>query len=126
MFADDSNCFITEKSLPCLKSLVEESLRNIYDWSKANSLSLNVKKTNLIIFRPKRKNIDPVEFKFYNETIIPTTQLKFLGVTLNENLDFSLHIEEASKKVSKIIGIINRNGYIFPFKIKLLLYYALV
>ena len=122
MFAHDSSCFITQESLPCLKLLVEESLRNIYDWSKANNLSLNVKKTNLMLFKPKRKNIDTVQFKLYNETITPVAQLNFLGVLLDENLDFTLHIKGIAKKIAKIIGIINKNRYIFPFRIKLILY----
>ena len=51
---------------------------------------------------------------------------KFLGVTLDENLTWTLHIQNISNKVSKAIGIIHRLKNIVPFKTLLILYNILI
>ena len=40
-----------------LKTLVSRELGNVNEWLKANKLSLNTKKSNVVIFRPQQKNI---------------------------------------------------------------------
>ena len=48
-FADDTNL---------LKIMVNKELRNIGNWLMANKLSLNLKKSNFVLFRPYQKHID--------------------------------------------------------------------
>ena len=50
----------------------------------------------------------------------------FLGLTLNENINWKNHIEKIAIKSSKIIGILNKLKYILPTQIKLLLYNTLL
>ena len=57
-FADDTNLFIINKSLKRLNKLLNSDLKNITNWLNANKISLNVSKTELIIFKPKRKLLD--------------------------------------------------------------------
>ena len=59
MYADDTSLYISDKNV---KKLVEKSnkeLTRVDDWLIANELTLNVSKTNFILFRPpKRKKIE--------------------------------------------------------------------
>ena len=55
LFADDSNFFCTDSNLPKLFETVNQELIAIVDWLNANRMSLNVEKTNFMIFHPKRK-----------------------------------------------------------------------
>ena len=52
-FADDTNKKILQsgKSLEILAKKLNQDLKSLSKWLKANKLSLNVKKTELIIFR---------------------------------------------------------------------------
>ena len=57
-FADDTNLLIINKSLKRLNKLLNIDLKNLTNWLNANKISLNVSKTELIIFKPKRKPLD--------------------------------------------------------------------
>ena len=49
-FADDTTIYQSHHDINILRKLVEEELSNLISWFKANTLSLNVSKTNVIIF----------------------------------------------------------------------------
>ena len=48
MFADDSNLFYSHHDIKKLFEIVNNELRNIHEWFKANKLSLNRGKTNYV------------------------------------------------------------------------------
>ena len=64
LFADDTNIFIKGTDLKDLNNIVNEELKKLYIWFCANRLSLNVKKTNYIVFHSKQKNILPTLWIF--------------------------------------------------------------
>ena len=51
MFADYTNLFFKHKDLTKLFSIINAELSKILYWFKLNKLSLNIKKTNYIIFK---------------------------------------------------------------------------
>ena len=55
LFADDTNLLYSDKNLKSLESTVNDELCKLYDWLIANKLSLNIKKSNYVIFRPRQK-----------------------------------------------------------------------
>ena len=57
-FADDTNLLLVEKSLKKLSKKVNRDLKLIVKWVRANKLSLNANKTEIIIFKPKDKTIN--------------------------------------------------------------------
>ena len=50
MFADDTNIFFTDITLTGLENKANEELNKISIWFKLNKLSLNINKTNFILF----------------------------------------------------------------------------
>ena len=50
LFADDTNLFASGTDLKSLQACVNKDLSAIAEWLKANKLSLNVKKKNIIWF----------------------------------------------------------------------------
>ena len=59
LFADDSNIFCTEKSLPKLESIDNIQLSNVYPWLCVNiKLSLNIEKSNCIIFHLVQRKLN--------------------------------------------------------------------
>ena len=58
MFADDTNLFFKHQNLITLYELVNNELLLISKWFKLNKLSLNIKKTNYILFHGIGKKID--------------------------------------------------------------------
>jgi hypothetical protein len=58
-------------------------------------------------------------------SVLTQPYAKFLGVYLDEQLTWGKHIEEICKKLRRVCGVVSRNRYIFPFRIKSNLYYSL-
>ena len=56
-FADDTNLLVVEKSLKQLNKKVNRNLKLTVEWVRANKLSLNANKTEIIIFKPRNKMI---------------------------------------------------------------------
>ena len=54
-FADNTNLLIINKSLKIFKKLLNSDLKNLTNCLNAIKISLNVSKTELVIFKPKRK-----------------------------------------------------------------------
>jgi hypothetical protein len=109
MFADDTNLFIKEKSIEKLTETANLELSKISKWFKLNKLSLNIKKTNFILFRnKKRKHLTSVPIIKIDDTKIEQVQnTKFLGVIINESLTWNDHrpIFTVKQKMQKNIGI---------------------
>ena len=53
-FADDTSVILSSTSLEILSKRINKDLFNLSNWLKANKLSLNVKKTELVIFRSRK------------------------------------------------------------------------
>ena len=55
LFADDTTLFYSSKNLQELSDVINNELSKMMEWLNANRLSLNIDKTNFMIFRPKGK-----------------------------------------------------------------------
>ena len=58
LFADDTNLLYADKNLKSLESTVNAEIFRVYNWLIANKLSLNIKKSNFVIFRPRQKKLN--------------------------------------------------------------------
>ena len=55
LFEDDSNLFFADKSFLNLQRVVNQELSKVNDWHCANKLTLNVEKSNYVIFSSSQK-----------------------------------------------------------------------
>ena len=64
-------------NLRTLESTVISELVKVSEWLKANKLTLNIKKSNYVIFRPRQKTRPFVpQVKIFNPSRIPRQTLK--------------------------------------------------
>ena len=100
-FADDTNLLCIDKSLKVLCRKINYDLKGITNWLNANRISLNVNKTEFIIFRKPRKIVefDQIKIKLNGKRLYPSTYVKYLGVLLDEHLSWKPHINEITKKI---------------------------
>ena len=56
-FADDTNLLLIDKSLKKINKHINRDLKLTVDWIRANKLSLNASKTEIILFKPRNKKI---------------------------------------------------------------------
>ena len=72
-------------------------------------MSLNTSKTEIIIFRPKQKQITKLlNFRISGENINTCSKVRHLGVVFEEHLDWNLHISSLKWKLNRSIGIFSK------------------
>ena len=80
-----------------------------------------------MIFGSKRKlNNQSMSIEFKDTTLENVDKIKYLGVILDSQLNWSNHIFHLSNKISRSIGCIRRIKYVLSSKQLTNLYYALI
>jgi len=86
LFADDTTIYCSNTNLNNLYQDINHDLDVLYDWFKANKLSLNISKTNYMIFSNNsipQHNLNQSKIKIGNEIISRKSYVKFLGMTID-------------------------------------------
>ena len=103
LFADDTNIFVSSKSLPEAFSKANALLASLNRYMALNKLHINLAKCSYIIFRPKSKGVDQpypfLELKIDDVVIKQVKFAKFLGVTIDENLSWDQHVKSLKRKL---------------------------
>ena len=87
-FADDSNLLCHRNSIKKLNKLVNADLKHLVNWLNANKISLNVKKTEMVIFKSKQKKLEgDLKIKLCGKRLYPTESVKYLNVKIDTNLN---------------------------------------
>ena len=55
LFADDTNNSFSHKDINTLSTTFNLEMTKLSDWCRANKLSINLKKSNFMIFQPRQK-----------------------------------------------------------------------
>ena len=91
-----------------LVQILNSELAKVAEWFDSNKLTLNVNKTQMLMMS-RKKNLNPQgDVILYNEAIQMVTKAKFLGVIVDQHLNWKDHISMVSHKTSKSCGIISR------------------
>ena len=106
---------------------VNNELDNVYNWIISNKLTLNIDKTQYIIFH-RNKNI-PVNLerlKIGSSVLKEVENTKFLGVIVDRQLSWSSHIQNIVNKINKQCGILYLTRNYLNAKALKLIYYSLI
>ena len=126
-FADDTNLLYSNKNQKLLRKNVNIDLELLFQWLCANRLSLNVKKTEFIIFRPPKISMkNRITLTLNRCKIYESPKVKYLGIILDSKLSWKHHIFELSKKLNRAVGMLYKMKKIkCNSKILTSLYYSL-
>jgi hypothetical protein len=132
IYADDTSLTTTLEIIykkdnnSSIQNIINTELTNINDWLKVNKLSLNIKKTKYMIFHMPKKKVNTIELKIEDTIIERVSDFNFLGITINEHLNWKSHIDNISNKISRNIGIVNKLKHFLPLNTKILIYNSLI
>ncbi len=116
LFADDTNLFCCHKDFSSLGNIINGEIEKLSEWFKANKLSINIKKSNYMIFKPRQKGlVNGLSITLNGHIIDRVKEVAFFGVVLDEHLSWKPHISQVARKISKSIGIIYTK-LVFPFQ----------
>ena len=82
LFADDTNLFRSGHNLNILCGDISAELDKLDNWFSVNKLSLNINKTNFIVFSGK-KEVNYVNIRINNTNIERVYSTKVLGVIID-------------------------------------------
>ena len=133
LFADDTNMLYADKNLKAIEQTVNVELNNVYDWLTTKRLTLNTKKSNFLIFRPRQKKMhfSPQISILDCETnqrvsLEQKSYIKYLGVSIDQNLSWKNHVDSVIVKISKTIGMIAKLRYFVPSTVLVNIYNSLI
>ena len=142
LYADDTNIFITGNTKRSAYATANAVLKAVNSYMTANQLHINLAKCNHIYFNPRPNVIDSASCERarpfvgrnseqehllnINGRIIPqVTEIKFLGVILDEDLSWMPHIEYLVKKLKVSVGGLCRIRHVVPESLYESLYHTL-
>ena len=123
LYADDTTICLKNSSNTDLIHNANLILNNLFLWTTANRISLNIDKTFFLFVSTCSDPIETDCLKLNNQIIQCKKSGKFLGVIIDDKLKFNLHINSICNKISKSIGKMHRLRYMLPTICLFTLYY---
>ena len=101
MFADDTSIYYSHKNVFKLYEKVQKDLIHLVDYFKANKLSLNIEKTNCMLFNIKGKHIECIPKLEVNNVQIERVEFtRFLGLIIDSRLNWNGHVNNLIAKIT--------------------------
>ena len=118
----------TNTPLKQLEDSINNELEKIVEWLALNKLSLNAKKTKMMLFHYKQRNIKNQipKLKINGIAIERVKEFNFLGVTIDENMTWKAHTQKVANKIAQVIGTLKRLKHFLPQNILKTLYCSLI
>ena len=124
-YADDTTVYMSGNNLTRLCEEVCEELGLIDDWLKSNRLSLNINKTYCMIHTHSNYDLNDCDVRIRNTPITFVKSAKFLGITVDDRLNYNEHVTQLTKRLSRCKGILYKLSYSIPPTILRQLYFAI-
>ena len=137
LYADDTTlsnpmCSFTRGcngNIEQISTLINSELNKIADWLAVNKLSLNVQKTKFMMFHYRQRVLteNDIPCLMINNTLIErVTEFNFLGLTVNEYMNWNSHVQKIANKISRTLGVMNRLKRYLPISAMKLMYDSLI
>ena len=120
LFADDTNLLCCDRDLDKLVRIINGGLEQLQTWFSVNRLSLNISKTNYMIFGNRKITAD-ICVRINKEKIKSVNSTTFLGVVI----DCKLNLLSVRSKLSKCCAIMYRASSLINKHGMHILYYSL-
>lgn len=131
LYANDTQIYHSFSPKDCDLALLDinEDISSIVKWSNEHSLSINPKKTSVLIFGPRKARLDftqRIKIKFGDEEIVPVSSTRNLGLVIDPTLKFKLHINNCIRNAYGNLKMLYNNRHYISKKVKTLLCESLV
>jgi hypothetical protein len=127
MYADDTTLYAKLSSFgPFPSDEINTEIIGINNWLKINKLSLNVSKTNFMVFHKPQRKVQAPLITLIGETLEKCSTFNFLGIKINESLTWSDHTKLVSVKISRTLGQLKCLKNFVPPRVLQTLYQTLI
>ena len=101
-------------------------MKKVFKWLDVNKLCLNLSKSKFMLFQMPQKRVPNLLFNIDRIHIEQVTEINFLGLIIDSNLNWKAHLNAISTKISRIIGLLHKLKYIFPKQVLHSIYNSLI
>ncbi len=128
MYADDTAVFYFGDNADDVRLSLQHDMQSIAYWMYQNRLSLNVKKTKMMLTgsRQKLQIVQPFSVSLNNESVELVQKFKYLGLFLDEHLCFDKHVDYIVEKSTAKLGMLYKTRWLFDLETAKMLYSALI
>ena len=127
LYADDTCLIVHGDSLQNFELNCNEALKHVSVWMKVNKLTANTSKSQVTVLSPKSSNsTHHFNVMMNQEKISCCSNLKYLGLFIDEHLDFRKHLTYIEAKLARAVGILFKCKAYFSTKILRMLYFSLM
>ena len=108
LFADDAVLVMSDKNLEKLQDKMNTEATKLYDWLMANKLTIHYTKktTYMLVNFKKNQKLQDFEFFIGNNKIDQCTEYKYLGVIVDNKLNWKSQIQAVAKKINGVVGVL--------------------
>ena len=82
-------------------------LTTVHKWTTANKITVNPQKSHFLIIPPKKNHrISNISIYFNDSVIKINDTVKYLGITIDNKLNFEEHINALAIKITRSLGVL--------------------
>ena len=113
--------------LKVLQTKANIELKKVSKWFSVNKLTLNVSKSKFMIIRRGYKKLsNPFVLKFNGKKMDQCATFKYLGIHIDEKLNWKTHVKYLCEKLSKMCGMFAKLRHCCNKPLLRIIYFALV
>ena len=127
LFADDTCLNINAVTPAMLSEKMNLELTTVHKWTTANKITVNPQKSHCLIIPPKKNHCISNISIYVNDSVIKVTDaVKYLGITIDNKLNFEEHINALATKISRSLGVLCKLRHILPKSALRNLYHSMI
>jgi hypothetical protein len=96
----------------------------VHNWFRTNLLALNVNKTHCVQFKTKNNSTTDINIVCNNCPITTMSNIKFLGIYINDSMNWKCHVESIIPKLSSACYIMRNIKPYMPTNTMKTIYYS--
>ena len=115
-----------QNTISKINGSLNKDLKELPFWLNANKIALNVAKTEIILFKTKHKPWDTaLKLKLNRKRFYKTKYLRYLGIRIDENLNWKVQIHDFASKLNKANAILAKLRHFVNSEILWSTYFAI-
>lgn len=127
LFADDGTLDFSASDVSDINQTLQVSLHEVSEWCATNHMLPNPTKTKCMLVTTRQKhqlNPSPLSLSFASQPVHQVRQQRVLGITIDDQLCWQMHIEQVCKTLSKNLFLLSRLRHFTDVPTRKLFYYA--
>ena len=127
-YADDSTFHVSGKTKNEIETKLQFDSNRADAWSTRNNMCIHYKKTTCMCIGTKQRlrNTDDLNIQIGNNKIETVTSQKLLGIYIDENLNWTSHVDKLCASISSRITLLKKISQYVPENIQKIYYQSYV